>query len=72
VAVTLSGDTGTLYINGENVGENNTLSLRPLTFLGETSKGYIGKSHQTDSSEDPYYNSYLHGMIDDFRFSTGL
>jgi len=22
---------------------------------------------KTDSSEDPYYNSYLHGMIDDFR-----
>jgi fibronectin type 3 domain-containing protein/regulation of enolase protein 1 (concanavalin A-like superfamily) len=59
VAMTQSGSTGTLYINGTSVGTNSALTLNP-TSLGVTAQNYIGKSQWTS---DPYLN----GLVDDFR-----
>ena len=59
VAVTLSGSTGTLYIDGMEVGQNTNMSLRPLD-LGRTTLDYIGKSQW---QPDPT----LLGSVDDFR-----
>jgi len=59
VVVTLSGNTGTLYINGTAVGTNNNITIKP-TNLGNTTQNYIGRSQ---FSGDPYFN----GLIDDFR-----
>jgi autotransporter-associated beta strand protein len=58
VAVTLSGSTGTLYINGVAVGTNTGMTLKPSS-LGSTTLNYLGKSQFSD----PYLNS----AIDDFR-----
>jgi rhamnogalacturonan endolyase len=64
VAVTLIGNTGTLYVNGVAVATNTAMTLHPSS-LGSTSKNYLGKSQ----FNDPAYQ----GNIDDFRiFSTGL
>jgi autotransporter-associated beta strand protein len=59
VAVTLSGNTGTLYVNGVAVGTNSSMTLRPSS-LGSTTQNYVGKSQY---SADPA----LLGSIDDFR-----
>ncbi|MEO7933317.1 MAG: LamG-like jellyroll fold domain-containing protein [Chthoniobacterales bacterium] len=59
VAVTLSGSTGTLYVNGTAVGSNAVMSLNPSSF-GNTTKNYIGKSQW---SNDPYLN----GSLDEFQ-----
>ncbi|MDP4182114.1 MAG: LamG-like jellyroll fold domain-containing protein [Bacillota bacterium] len=59
VAVTLSGNTGSLYLNGALVGTNTNMTLNPSD-LGITTQNYIGKSR---SSSDPY----LDGKIDDFK-----
>jgi hypothetical protein len=59
VAVTKSGNTGTLYVNGSVVGTNNSMSLSPSS-LGNTSQNWIGRSQY---SADPY----LDGQVDDFR-----
>jgi hypothetical protein len=65
VAVTLSGSTGTLYVNGAAVGTNNAMTLSPYS-LGSTTQNYIGKSQ---FSADPYLN----GIVDDFRiYGTAL
>ncbi len=58
VAVTLSGNTATLYINGAVAGTNNAVSLRPSS-LGVTTQNWIGRSQYAD----PYFN----GRIDDLR-----
>jgi hypothetical protein len=58
VAVTLRGDTGTLYINGQAVDSNDSMTYNPIDFA--PTNNYIGKS-QFD--HDPYFN----GSIDDFR-----
>lgn len=58
VAVTLSGNTGTLYVNGVQVGINTSMTLRPSS-LGNTSRNYIGRSQYSDP--------YLNGLVDDFR-----
>jgi fibronectin type 3 domain-containing protein len=58
VAVTLSGSTGTLYVNGVQVGQNTGITLRPAD-LGATTQNRIGRSQ----FNDPYFN----GSIDDFR-----
>jgi fibronectin type 3 domain-containing protein len=64
VAVTLSGTTGTLYINGEAVGTNNAMTFKPSA-MGSTAQNYIGKSQYPD----PYFN----GALDDFRiYSSAL
>lgn len=56
VAVTLSGDVGTLYVNGVAVS-SGAITLNPSSF--NPTKNYIGKSQFSD----PYFN----GMVDDFR-----
>ncbi len=63
VAVTLSGSTATLYVNGLVVGTANNMSYAPFR-LGNTDRNYIGRSQFT---ADPY----LDGLIDDFRIFWG-
>ena len=58
VAVTKSGNTGTLYVNGSQVGQNTGMTLGPSS-LGSTTNNWIGRSQ----SPDPY----LDGRVDDFR-----
>jgi lysophospholipase L1-like esterase len=59
VAVTLSGTTGTLYINGVASGTNTAMTSTPSA-LGATTQNYLGKSQ---FGSDPYLN----GALDDFR-----
>ncbi|HEU5420409.1 MAG TPA: arabinofuranosidase catalytic domain-containing protein [Streptosporangiaceae bacterium] len=59
VTVTLSGTTGTLYVNGQPAGTNTNMTLNPAA-LGRTSQDWIGRSQ---FSADPYMN----GMVDDFN-----
>jgi hypothetical protein len=63
VAVTLSGSTGTLYVNGAVAGTNTAMAHSPMR-LGSTSQNWIGRSQY---SADPYFN----GKIDDFRIYRG-
>ncbi len=62
LAVTLSGSTGRLYVNGSEVGSNTVMPHSPLR-LGPTSQNWIGRSQYPD----PYFN----GKIDDFRIYQG-
>jgi hypothetical protein len=57
VAVTLSGTTGTLYVNGQAVGTNTNMTLDPAD-LGTTTQNYLGRSQYPT---DPY----LSGDLDD-------
>ncbi|MBN1766965.1 MAG: LamG domain-containing protein [Prolixibacteraceae bacterium] len=61
VAVSLNGSSGILYVNGINVGENNSMSLTPNN-LGSTPNNWIGQSQYAD----PFFN----GLIDEFRIYT--
>lgn len=63
VAVTLTGDLGILYVNGVEVGRNESMSLKPLD-LGASTQNWIGRSQ---FSSDPYLN----GRVDDFRIYSG-
>ncbi|MGD7272990.1 LamG-like jellyroll fold domain-containing protein [Ralstonia pseudosolanacearum] len=63
VAVTLSGSTGTLYVNGTAVGTNTAMFLAPFR-LGSTTQNWLGRSQY---SADPGFN----GLIDDFRIHRG-
>ena len=63
VAVTLSGSTGCLYVNGALVGSNAAMFHAPFR-LGATSQNWIGRSQ---FGSDPYFN----GKIDDFRIYRG-
>jgi hypothetical protein len=58
VAVTLSGSTGTLYVNGQPVATNTNMTLHPSD-LGTTNQNYIGKSQ--------YPDPYLNATVDDFN-----
>ena len=58
VAVTLSGNTGTLYINGQPAGTNTNMTLRPSS-LGNTTQNWIGRSQYGDPT--------LNGIVDDFQ-----
>ena len=58
VAVTWTANTGTLYVNGVQVGQNTSMTLNPSS-LGNTNRNYIGRSQ----SSDPY----LYGLVNDFR-----
>ncbi len=58
VAVTLSGGTGILYVDGVAVGTNSGMTLNP-TSLGNTGNNYLGKSQ--------YPDPYLDGSLDEFR-----
>ncbi|QNU68190.1 M6 family metalloprotease domain-containing protein [Ruminiclostridium herbifermentans] len=59
ITVTLSGNTGILYVDGVEVARNDKMTLNP-TSIGSTTQNYIGKS-QFD--HDPYLN----GIVDDFK-----
>ena len=59
VAVTLSGVTATLYVNGAAAGTNTAMTLTPSS-LGSTTQNYLGDSQ---FSADPSLN----GLVDDFR-----
>ena len=59
VAVTLAGSVGTLYVDGVQVGQNSSMTLKPSS-LGSATQNWIGRS---EYSADPY----LDGQIDDFR-----
>jgi alpha-L-arabinofuranosidase len=59
LAVTLSGTTGTLYVNGVAVATNPSMHLTPAD-LGATTNNWIGKSQYP---ADPL----LHGLVDDFQ-----
>ncbi|MGE5289672.1 MAG: arabinofuranosidase catalytic domain-containing protein, partial [Micromonosporaceae bacterium] len=58
VAVTLSGSTGTLYVNGTPVGTNTNMTLHPSD-LGATNQNWIGRSQ--------YADPYLNATVDDFQ-----
>jgi hypothetical protein len=65
VAVTLSGTTGTLYVNGTAVGTNPDMTLTPAD-LGDTTQDWIGHSQYP---ADPY----LDGEVDDVNiYSSAL
>jgi Alpha-L-arabinofuranosidase B, catalytic/Concanavalin A-like lectin/glucanases superfamily/NPCBM-associated, NEW3 domain of alpha-galactosidase/Lamin Tail Domain len=57
VAVTLSGTTGTLYLNGNPVATNPNMTLRPSN-LGNTNQNWIGRSQ--------YPDPFLNATVDDF------
>lgn len=59
VAVTLTGSSGTLYLNGSPVGSNPGMSLTPAS-LGSTTQNYLGRSQ---FAADPYFD----GLIDEFQ-----
>jgi len=59
LAVTQSGNTASLYINGALVSTNTSLTIKPSN-LGSTTLNYLGKSQ---FSADPMFK----GSIDDFR-----
>ncbi len=58
VAVTLSGSTATLYVNGTPVGTNPNVTLRPSN-LGNTTQNWIGRSQFADP--------FLRATVDDFH-----
>jgi hypothetical protein len=58
VAVTLSGTTGTLYLNGTPVATNPNLTLKPSD-LGTTNQNWIGRSQ--------YPDPFLNAAVDDFN-----
>lgn len=58
VAVTLSGTTGTLYLNGVPVGTNDNMTLNPSS-LGNTTNNWIGRSQ--------YPDPMLNGTVDEFQ-----
>ena len=59
VAVTLSGGTGTLYINGAPAGSNSAMTLAPAS-LGSTPANYLGKSQFAADAN-------LNGLLDEFQ-----
>jgi hypothetical protein len=58
LAVTLSGSTGVLYVDGVPANTNLSMTLNPSS-LGSTTQNYIGKSQWADPN--------LTGSVDDFR-----
>src|SRR6266568_1497099 len=58
VAVTLSGTTGTLYLNGTPVATNANMTLHPSN-LGNTNQNWIGRSQ--------YADPFLSATVDDFQ-----
>jgi uncharacterized protein len=58
VAVTLSGGTGTIYINGTVAGSNTSMTLTPSS-LGTTNDNWLGRSQFGDPE--------LAGSLDEFQ-----
>ena len=63
VAVTLSGSTGTMYVDGTPVSTNTAMFQAPFR-LGRTTQNWLGKSQY---GADATFN----GLIDDFRLYRG-
>ena len=63
VAVTLSGNVGTFYVNGNIVGANPAMQFAPFR-LCSTHQNWIGRSQ---FAADPYFN----GLVDEFRIYHG-
>lgn len=63
VAITLSGATATLYINGVVAGTNTAMTRAPFR-LGGTDRNWMGRSQ---FPSDPYLN----GKVEDFRIYNG-
>ena len=63
VAVTLAGQTATLYVNGTAVGSNSAEYFPPWQ-LGGTTQNWIGRSQYAG---DPYFN----GKVEEFRIYRG-
>ena len=63
VAVTLSGTTATLYVNGVALGSSSDVIFAPWR-IGETAQNWIGRSQ---FPADPYFA----GSIDEFRIYRG-
>ena len=63
VAVTLSGSTGTLYVNGSAVATNTEMTHAPFR-MRSTTQNWLGRSQ---FPRDRYFN----GKIDDFRIYNG-
>jgi hypothetical protein len=64
LAVTKTGTTATLYVNGEPVGTNPEMTLSPAD-LGSTNQNWIGRSQYPD----PLFN----GTVDEFQiYDRGL
>jgi hypothetical protein len=59
LAVVLSGSTGILYINTQEAGRNNGITLKPAD-LGNTVNNYIGRSQW---SQDPYLNAEIDEFV---------
>ena len=53
VAVTVSGTTGTMYLDGEPIGTNNNMTISPAD-MGNTDQNWIGDSQYT---ADPFLNA---------------
>ena len=58
LAVTLSGSTGTLYVNGQVAATNTSMTLNP-SVLGNLTNLWIGKSEFGDP--------FLNGVVDEFQ-----
>lgn len=60
IAITMQGDTVTLYLNGVNVAQKDGFTFTPSSALGEDINNYIGKS---------FYGAdrYFRGSFDDYR-----
>ena len=58
IAVTLTGTTGRMYVNGVEVASNPNMTLTPSS-MGNTTQNYIGKSQ--------YDDPLLNGAVDDFQ-----
>ncbi|CAN7363335.1 alginate lyase family protein [Pseudoduganella sp. LjRoot289] len=63
VAITLSGSTGTMYINGAPVASNTGMFHAPFR-LQSTSQNWLGRSQYA-------INPYFNGKIDEFRIYRG-
>ena len=59
VAVTLSGATGTMYVNGVAAGSNTGFTLKPAS-LGSTTQNYVGRSQFSA-------DTYLNGAVDELQ-----
>ena len=59
LAVTVSGSTGTLYVNGTAVAQNTSMTLNPSA-LGTLTNNWLGRSNFSD---DPVYA----GAFDEFN-----
>ncbi|WP_077305684.1 family 43 glycosylhydrolase [Terribacillus halophilus] len=58
LAVTLEGNTGKLYVNGELAGTNENITANPSDILGDTN--YLGKSRY---SADPFFGGQMDEVV---------